>query len=104
MDPLHTPLQLKLPVLIFGVKLDGCVIDTVALIGHNEASFTVTVNNPAVHTFDIVPVPCPVGGAGLHVKLYGAPLPPVGVAVAPPSHTPVQLILCEVAVILNAGG
>jgi hypothetical protein len=69
MDPLHTPLQLKLPVLIFGVKLDGCVIDTVALIGHNEASFTVTVNNTAAHTFDIVPVPCPIGGAGLHVKL-----------------------------------
>jgi hypothetical protein len=56
-------------VLIFAVKLDGCVIDIVALIGHNETSFTVTVNMPAVHTFDIVPVPCPIGGAGLHVKL-----------------------------------
>jgi hypothetical protein len=80
------------------------VIETVALIGHNETSFTVTVNTPAVHTFDIVPVPCPVGGAGLQVKVYGEPLPPIGVTVAPPSHTPVQLILCEVAVILNAGG
>ena len=76
----------------------------VALIGHKDTSLTLTVYTPAVHTFDIVPVPCPVGGAGLHVKVYGAPLPPLGVAVAPPSHTPAQLILCDVAVILNAGG
>ena len=41
---------------------------------------------------------------GVHVKLNGAPFPPEGVTVAPPLHRPKQVILCDVAVILSAGG
>ena len=87
-EPSDNPLQ-----LMFELTTDdaanavGCVMVTLDVLVHELASVIVTVYVPAD-----TPVIAAVVAALLHVYVYGD-VPPIALAVAPPSDKPLQLTL-----------